>query len=110
MCIYLYQLSVKFLDSTMRASQKLIGQLYEKLPTSSKEQHVTDAIKVVVSILLYSVDQLSTRTQEHAEGVIGNSTKKLYEFLVKFMNRNYGSTAGFIFDGPKEMKVQYVLP
>ena len=96
---------IKDLDSTTKASHLLLKQLLNKLPIS-KEQYVTDSVKVVVTIVFYSVIQLSSCVKEHAELTVNDSTKKVQEVLVKFLDRNYGSTAGFVFDSPKEMMVR----
>lgn len=96
--------SVKSLSSTTKASHQLLRKIFDKLPIS-REQHATDAIEVVISIVFHSVNQLCACVKEHAVTAINDSTKKVQEILVKFLDKNYGSTAISIFDNPREIVV-----
>lgn len=100
--------SVKSLSSTTKASHQLLHKFFEKLP-ASKEQHATDAIEVVISIVFHSVNQLCACAKEHAESTINDSKKKVQEALIKFLNKSYGSTANLIFDSPREILVFLLL-
>lgn len=95
---------MKCLSSTTKASHQLLHKLFDKLP-ASREQHTTDAIEVVISIVFHSVNQLCACVKEYAESTINDSKKRIQEALVKFLNKSYGSTASFIFDSPKEIVV-----
>ena len=96
--------SVKSLSSTTKASHKLLHKLFDKLPMS-KEQHATDAIEVVISIIFHSVNHLCACMKEHAESTFIDSKKKVQEVLTKFLNRSYGSTTKDIFDSTREIVV-----
>ena len=102
--------SVKSLSSTTKASHQLLHKIiFDKLP-QSKEQYATDIIKVVISIVFHSVNQLCACVKEHAESTVNDSKKKVQEALTKFLNKTYGSTASLIFDSPGEIVVCLWLP
>lgn len=101
--------SVKFLKSSVKASHQLFSKLYEKLPHSSKEQHVTDSIKVAVSLIFHSVAQFNVYAQDHSDVRVIDPAELVQETLLKFLNRNYGAARCNILDGPKEMKVPHTL-
>ena len=92
-----------FFEWSLKISYQLFQKLYDKLPLFSKEQHVTDSIKVVVSIILHSTYRLNVCLKE--KKVIVDSIKKVQDILQKFLNRNYGYTSQTAFNSPKEMKV-----
>jgi hypothetical protein len=97
--------SVKSLTSTTKASHQLLHSIvFDKLPLS-KEQHATDVIEVVISIVFHSVNQLCACVKEHAESTVNDSKKKVQESVIKFLNKSYGSTASLMFDSPKEIVV-----
>ena len=98
---------MKILKSGVKASYQLFRKLYEKLPHSSKEQHVTDSFKVAVSLILHSVAQFNAYAKGCSDVKIINPTEVVQETLIKLLNRNYGATPGNIFDGPKEIKVHH---
>lgn len=97
--------SVTALNSCVKASNQMFRNLYEKLPTSSKEQHVTDSIKVAISIIFHSAAHLNACVQGHPDLKVTDPAELVLQVLTRFLCRNYGSIAGCIFDGPKEMKV-----
>lgn len=100
--------SLKVLSSCVNMSCQLLHNLYVKLPVSSKEQHVTDSIKVTFSIIFYAWTQFNACAKEHSDLKIMNPAESVQEILTEFLDRNYGSTASYIFDSPKEVKVHLV--
>ena len=98
---------MKILKSSVKASHQLFRKLYEKLPLSSKEQHVTDSIKVTVSLIFHSVALFNAYAKDHSDVKVMDPAELVQEVLIKILNRNYGAAPGNIFDGPKEMKVPH---
>ena len=93
---------------TTKVSHQLLCKIFDKLPTS-REQYATDALKTVISIVFHSVNQLCICMKEHAISAINDSTKRVQEILIKFLEKNYGSTTVLIFDSPKEIVVRFTM-
>ena len=89
---------------TTKVSRQLLSNIFDKLPTS-REQYAIDALKTVISVVFHSVNQLCVCMREHAVSNVNDSTKRVQETLVKFLEKNYGSTTVHIFDSPKEIVV-----
>ena len=89
---------------TTKVSHQLLRKIFDKLPTS-REQYATDALKTVISVVFHSVNQLCASMKEHAVSAINDSVKRVKEILIKFLEKNYGSTTVLIFDSPKEIVV-----
>ena len=51
------------------------------------------------------MNQLCVYMKDQASSAINDSTKRVQEILVKFLEKNYGSTTVYIFDNPKEIVV-----
>ena len=92
---------------TTKVSHQLLRKIFDKLPTS-REQYAADALNTVISIVLHSVNQSCIYMKDQALSAINDSTKRVHEILVKFLEKNYGFTTVSIFDNPKEIVVCFV--
>ena len=102
--ILYFDFSAKILSFTTKVSHQLLRKIYDKLP-ASREQYASDALKVVISVVFHSVNQLCVCMKDQALSAISDSTKRVQEILTKFLEKNYGSTTVSIFDSPKEIVV-----